>query len=206
MTVDLYFLILIAANGFSDIGPSSMPSKDSTDRPGFGEDASALPRPNPLTPKPSFYNMNSSSGRQESTPFDLYHNDIKTPPIMNGKIIEDEWSVKPIKKDGFDSLESLVRIKEAEARMFQSRADEARTEIESFRRMVRIKTEKLEEEYAEKLAKLCLQETEERRRKKMEELKVLENSHCDYYKMKLRMQSEISGLLKRMEATKQQLV
>lgn len=188
-----------------DMGSSSMLSKDSIDQPSFGKDVSALPLSNSLTPKPSFYNMNSSSGRQESTPFDLHHNDIKV-PIMSDKIIEDEWSVKPAKKDGFDSLESLVRIKEAEARMFQSRADEARREIESYRRMVRMKTEKLEEEYAAKLAKLCLQETEERRRKKLEELKALENSHCDYYKMKIRMQSEISGLLKRMEATKQQLV
>ncbi|KAL0446692.1 UNVERIFIED_CONTAM: protein OBERON 3 [Sesamum latifolium] len=187
------------------MGSSSMLSKDSIDQPSFGKDVSALPLSNSLTPKPSFYNMNSSSGRHESKPFDLHHNDIKV-PIMNDKIIEDEWSVKPAKKDGFDSLESLVRIKEAEARMFQSRADEARREIESYRRMVRMKTEKLEEEYAAKLAKLCLQETEERRRKKLEELKALENSHCDYYKMKIRMQSEISGLLKRMEATKQQLV
>ncbi|KAK6146678.1 hypothetical protein DH2020_020547 [Rehmannia glutinosa] len=196
----------VTTDNYLDISSSSMPSKDLTDQPSFGIDASALPLSNSLTPKPSFYNMNSSSGRQESsTPFDLYHNDIKV-PLMSDKIIEDEWSVKPTKKDGFDSLASLVRIKEAEARMFQSRADEARTEIEGFRRMVRLKTEKLDEEYAEKLAKLCLQETEERRRKKLEELKVLENSHCDYYKMKIRMQSEISGLLKRMEATKQQLV
>ncbi|KAL0409054.1 UNVERIFIED_CONTAM: protein OBERON 3 [Sesamum radiatum] len=197
------FQFFNSTEGFVDMGPSSMLSKDSIDQPSFGKDVSALPLSNSLTPKPSFY-VNSSSGRQESTPFDLHHNDIKV-PIMNEKIIEDEWSVKPAKKDGFDSLESLVRIKEAEARMFQSRAMR-HGEKSSYRRMVRMKTEKLEEEYAAKLAKLCLQETEERRRKKLEELKALENSHCDYYKMKIRMQSEISGLLKRMEATKQQLV
>ncbi|KAL6566298.1 Protein OBERON 3 [Orobanche gracilis] len=183
-----------------------MPLKNSTSQPSFGKDASALPLPNSLTPKPSFYNTNSSNGQHGSTPFDLYHNDFNV-PTTNNKIIEDEWSVKPIaKRDGFDSLETLVRVKEAEARMFQSRADEARMEIESYMRMMTLKTEKLEQEYSEKLAKLCLQEIEERRRKKMEELKVLENSHCDYYKMKMRMQSEISGLLKRMEATKQLLV
>lgn len=60
--------------------------------------------------------------------------------------------------------------------------------------------------FEEKLAELCLQETEERRRKKMEDLKVLENSHLDYYKMKLRMQADIAGLLERMENTKQQWV
>ncbi|XP_047969667.1 protein OBERON 3 [Salvia hispanica] len=199
------FQFFNSADSLLEMGASNMPSKDLTDQPSFAKDASTLPPSNALAPSPSFYNMNSSRGRQESSPFDPYHNDVKAPP-MSDKIVEDEWSVKPIKKDGFDSLASLVRIKEAEARMFQSRADEARTEIENFRRMVRLKTEKLEEEYAEKLAKLCLQETEERRRKKLEELKMLENSHCDYYKMKIRMQSEISGLLKRMEATKQQLV
>ncbi|WCJ26374.1 hypothetical protein M5689_008192 [Euphorbia peplus] len=90
--------------------------------------------------------------------------------------------------------------------MFQSKADEARREAQGYRRIIRAKSEKLEEEYTGKLAKLCLQETEEMRRKKLDELKVLENSHCDYYNMKLRMQAEISGLLERMEATKQQIV
>lgn len=137
-------------------------------------------------------------------PVDI-QNEVKA-SITSDKMIEDEWSVKQSKKDGFDSLESIVRVKEAEARMFQSKADEARTEADGFERMIRIKGEKLEEEYGEKLAKLCLQETEERRRKQLEELKILENSHCDYYKMKLRMQAEIAGLLKRMEATKQQWV
>jgi hypothetical protein len=40
----------------------------------------------------------------------------------------------------------------------------------------------------------------------MEELKTLENSHYDYHKMKLRMQTEIQGLLERMEATKKMWV
>ncbi|KFK43720.1 hypothetical protein AALP_AA1G164100 [Arabis alpina] len=108
--------------------------------------------------------------------------------------------------NSFDSLESMVRIKEAETRMFQKKADEARIEAESFKRMIEMKTEKMEEEYSEKLSRLCLQETEERRRNKLEELKKLENSHCDYRNMKLRMEAEIAGLLKRMEVTRQQLV
>lgn len=90
--------------------------------------------------------------------------------------------------------------------MFQTKADEARREAEGFQKMIRTKTAQMEEEYAEKLAKLCLHETEETRRKKLEEFKVLENSHYDYYNMKKRMQDEIDGLLERMEATKQQWV
>ncbi|GAB2279921.1 hypothetical protein Dimus_014556 [Dionaea muscipula] len=103
-----------------------------------------------------------------------------------------------------DGLEGIIQIKEAESRLFQKRADEARKEAEGYRRLVRTRMEKLEEDlYPQKLANLCLQETEERRRRKMEELKLLESSHCDYYNMKIRMQAEIAGLLERMETTKQ---
>ncbi|KAL4301834.1 hypothetical protein GQ457_10G028250 [Hibiscus cannabinus] len=144
-----------------------------------------------------FYSTSSSSGH------DLLQNDLRQkdlkPSHMNDLKNEDEYRFG----NGFDSIESMVRIKEAEALLFQSKADEARREVENYKRMIQAKSAKLEEEYTEKLSKLSLQETEERRRKKMEELKVLEHSHCDYYKMKLRMQAEIAGLLERMEATKQ---
>ncbi|KAK8567404.1 hypothetical protein V6N13_105373 [Hibiscus sabdariffa] len=150
-----------------------------------------------------FYSTSSSSGH------DLLQNDLRQkdlkPSHMNDLKNEDEYRFgRSSNTDGFDSIESMVRIKEAEAILFQSKADEARREVENYMRMIQAKSAKLEEEYTEKLSKLSLQETEERRRKKMEELKVLEHSHCDYYKMKLRMQAEIAGLLERMEATKQQ--
>lgn len=190
----------------SDFPASSGPSKDLISIQGtLRKDATPLPQSNSLPPKTSFYNTGSSSGRRDMLPHDLHQNDLKA-SLMSDKVIEDEWSVKLPKKDGFESLESVVRVKEVEARMFQSRADEARKEAEGYRRMVRMKNDKLEEEYAEKLAKLCLQETEERQRKKLEDLKVLENSHCDYYKMKMRMQADIRGLVERMENTKQQWV
>jgi hypothetical protein len=110
------------------------------------------------------------------------------------------------KDDDASTLETIVKCKEAEAKLFQKLADDARKEVDNYRQMVRSRTQKLEEEYATKLAKLCFQETEEKRRKKMEELKTLENSHYDYHKMKLRMQTEIQGLLERMEATKKMWV
>ncbi|WVZ56161.1 hypothetical protein U9M48_006732 [Paspalum notatum var. saurae] len=110
------------------------------------------------------------------------------------------------KDDDSSSLETIVKCKEAEAKLFQKLADDARKEVESYRQIVRAKTQKLEEEYATTVAKLCFQETEEKRRKKLEELKTLENSHYDYHKMKLRMQTEIQGLLERMEATKKMWV
>lgn len=170
------------------------------------KEATPLPQSTSLPPKSAVYSMSSSSIRNDLLSNDVRQSDLKT-SLVNDMTTEDDFRFGTLsKKDRFDSLESLVRIKEAEARMFQSKADEARREAEGFRRMVRANTEKFEEEYAEKLAKLCLQETEERRRKKLEELKVLENSHCDYHNMKSRMQAEIAGLLERMDATKQQWV
>ncbi|KAF3678796.1 hypothetical protein FXO37_04177 [Capsicum annuum] len=50
-----------------------------------------------------------------------------------------------------------------------------------------------------------IKETDGRRRKKSEALTTLENAHCDYYEMKMRMHMEIPGLLNRMEAAKQLL-
>uniref|UniRef100_A0A251S753 Uncharacterized protein n=1 Tax=Helianthus annuus TaxID=4232 RepID=A0A251S753_HELAN len=146
----------------------------------------------------SLYNTGSSSGRADDNSLKALN--------TNKMVIEDEWSVKPSKKDAFDSVESLVRIKEAEARMFQNKADEARREAEGYTRMIRTKIEKLDEEYTVKIAKVNLHESEEERKKKAEEVKVSENDHCEYYKMKMRMQAEIAGLLERMEKTKQQWV
>ncbi|XP_073140075.1 protein OBERON 3 [Henckelia pumila] len=193
---NLMFQFFDYADGLSDLGVSPVPTKASNSQQCFEKAASSHPQSNSLSPKTPFYNMNASSGQHELRPID---------PCEN-MAIQDEWSVKPVKKGGVESLENLVKMKEAEARMFQNRADEALGEVESLRQIMRIKTEKLEEDYASQLAKLQVPETEERKRKKLEELKELENSHYDYYKMKIRMQSEISGLLKRMEATKQQLV
>lgn len=162
------------------------------------EAPSRLP-PNSLPSKFNIYNLSSSSLQRELLPCDVHHqNDLK-PSLTSNPRTE-------LKKDEFDSLQAIVRMKEAEAMLFQSRADEARKEAEGYRRIVRAKTKKLDEEYDDKISKLCLQETEERRRKKREELKQCEESYCDYYNTKMRMDVEVGGLLKRLEATKQQLV
>ncbi|XP_058182768.1 protein OBERON 3 isoform X1 [Rhododendron vialii] len=190
-------------DGMSDFPSSSVPPKElPVTQTNLRKDEAR--KTSTQSPK-TFYNTISANGRPDMLPHDLHQSNLNT-TLMGDRMIEDEWSVKLSKKDGFDSLESIVRVKEAEARMFQTRADEARRDSENYRRMVRMKSDKMDEEYADKLAKLCLQETEERRRKKLEELKVLEDSHIDYYKMKVRMQAEIAGLLERMEATKQQRV
>ncbi|KAK8507945.1 hypothetical protein V6N13_055413 [Hibiscus sabdariffa] len=180
----------IHTDGLSDFPASGACSKELTTQVDTQQDESSVTPGASRPQKLVFYSTSSSSGH------DLLPNDQKD---------EDKYRFgRPSNTDGFDSIESMVRIKEAEAVLFQSKADEARREVESYTRMIQARSEKLEEEYAEKLSKLCLQETHERRLNKMEELKVLEHSHCDYYKMKLRMQAEIASLLERMEATKQQ--
>ncbi|KMT07971.1 hypothetical protein BVRB_6g144520 [Beta vulgaris subsp. vulgaris] len=163
------------------------------------DDAFPPPSSN-LAPNSSYFT--SGTMLQGLVSFDFHHSTPK-PHISSDRTLEVDLPGKSSNKDGFDSLESIIRLKESEARMFQNRADEARKEVETYQQLVQAKTEKLEAEYTEKLAKLCLQETEERRRKKMEELRIIENSHSDYYKTKIRMQAEISGLVERMEATKQ---
>ncbi|XP_024027414.1 protein OBERON 3 isoform X2 [Morus notabilis] len=189
--------------GLADFPSSGLSAKELvTNQSSLRKDATPVPQPASLPAKYAAYNM-SSSLQRDMLPNDLRHSDLKASLLSS----EDDFRFRSLSKpDGFDSLESIVRIKEAEARMFQTKADEARREAEEYHRVIRATMEKMEGEYAEKLTKLRLQETEERRRKKLEELKVLENSHCDYYKMKIRMQAEITGLLERMEATKQQWV
>ncbi|CAN6549700.1 unnamed protein product [Malus baccata var. baccata] len=187
-------------DGVSEYPASTISTKElSASQSSLRKDLTPFSQSVSAPPKYAVYNTSSSMQR------DSLSNDTrqKSSHISN----EDEFQFGTLPKiDGFESLESLVRIKEAEARMFQDKADEARREAEGYRQMIQTKTEKLEEEYAGKFSKLCLKETEEKRRKKLEELKILESSHCDYYKMKTRMQGEIAGLLERMEATKQQRV
>lgn len=196
----------IDSDGLSDFPTSGACSKElTTTQVDLRKDESSVTPGASLPQKLVFYSTSSASGH-DLLPNEHRRKDLKA-SLMNDLKSEDEYRFgRSSNNDGFDSLESMVRIKEAEAILFQSKADEARREVESYMRMIRAKSEKLEEEYAEKLSRLCLQETEERRRNKMEELKVLEHSQCDYYKMKLRMQAEIASLLERMEATKQQWV
>lgn len=106
------------------------------------------------------------------------------------------------KESGFDELESIVRIKQAEANMFQSRADDARREAEGLKRIANAKNEKVEEEYTGRIRKLQLIEAEEIRRQKFVELQALEREHQEYFNMKTRMKTEIKDLLLKMEATK----
>ncbi|KAK4414478.1 protein OBERON 4 [Sesamum alatum] len=105
----------------------------------------------------------------------------------------------------FDELESIVRIKQAEAMMFQARADDARRESEALKRISVTKNERIEEEYTSRISKLRLAEAEEMRKQKVEELQALERAYQEYFTMKMRMETDIKDLLLKMEATRRNL-
>ncbi|XP_043692701.1 protein OBERON 4-like [Telopea speciosissima] len=109
------------------------------------------------------------------------------------------------KRPVIDELESIVRIKQAEAKMFQARADDARREAEGLKRIAVAKNENIEKEYASRITKLCLGEAETRRRQKLEELQSLERAHLEYFNMKMRMEVEIRDLLLKMETARRNL-
>ncbi|KAI3865268.1 hypothetical protein MKX03_012858 [Papaver bracteatum] len=124
--------------------------------------------------------------------------------MVGNKHVEDrqkELLTNVDKKYVVDDLESIVRIKKAEAKMFQERADNAKREAEGLKRIAIAKSEKIEEEYRTRITKLRLVEAEERRKQKLEELQVMEREHREYLSMKMRMETDIKYLLMKMEST-----
>ncbi|KAK1376919.1 hypothetical protein POM88_033112 [Heracleum sosnowskyi] len=55
------------------------------------------------------------------------------------------------KKQNIDELDSIVRLKQAEADMFDLKASEARRELERIQRIILAKSEKSEEDYVMKV-------------------------------------------------------
>ncbi|KAL3702506.1 hypothetical protein R1sor_020528 [Riccia sorocarpa] len=90
-------------------------------------------------------------------------------------------------KHGVEELENIVAIKENEALVFQQKADQCRREAEALAQIIRMKNEKIEEEYQAKLEKLRLNELEEKRRKWYEEVQAMEKSQRDISAMKMSM-------------------
>ncbi|KAL5827359.1 hypothetical protein ACOSQ3_019201 [Xanthoceras sorbifolium] len=119
--------------------------------------------------------------------------------------LESELHKSAQKEPLFDELESIVRIKQAEAKMFQARADDARREAEGLKRIAIAKNEKIEEEYTSRISKLRVVEAEEMRKQKLEEFQALERAYQEYFNMKMRMETDIKDLLLKMEATRRNL-
>lgn len=102
-----------------------------------------------------------------------------------------------------DELDSLIRLKQAEAYMYQERANDARNEVDNLRRIVMVKNARIEEDYATQIADLDIDELQERHKQKIEELQVIERTHHEFLNMKTRMVASIRELLSKMEALKQ---
>ncbi|XVE74559.1 hypothetical protein DITRI_Ditri12bG0026800 [Diplodiscus trichospermus] len=117
-------------DGLSEFPASAACSKElTTAQVDLQKDESSVTPATSLPRKPVFHGTSSSSGR-DLLPNDLRQRDLKT-AFINDLKGEDEYRFGRLSNnDGFDSLESMVRIKEAEAIMFQSKADEARKEAE----------------------------------------------------------------------------
>lgn len=106
------------------------------------------------------------------------------------------------KKAQIEELESIVRIKQAEAKMFALRADEARREAEGLHRIMLAKADKIEQEYSGKLSKLGIDDAENRCRKHRETVQVLQQAQMDFHAMNLPLLNELHELLKQLEASK----
>ncbi|EYU33845.1 hypothetical protein ABFS83_08G153300 [Erythranthe nasuta] len=79
------------------------------------------------------------------------------------------------KKVQIDELESIVRLKQAEADMFELKANEARREAERLQRISLAKTEKSEEDYASRYLKQRLHEAEAEKQYLFEKIKLQES-------------------------------
>jgi hypothetical protein len=107
--------------------------------------------------------------------------------------------VKPV----VDELDSLVRLKQAEASMYQERANDARNQADDLRRIVIVKTARIEEDYATRIAELNINDLQGRCKQKIEELQVFERTHHQFFSMKTRMEASIKELLLKMQAMRQ---
>ncbi|MTV29220.1 hypothetical protein FTX61_28210, partial [Nitriliruptoraceae bacterium ZYF776] len=76
------------------------------------------------------------------------------------------------KKQQVDELESIVRLKQAEAEMFDLKASEARREAERLQRIALAKAEKSEEDYASRYLKQRLHEAEAEKQYLFEKMKL----------------------------------
>jgi len=100
------------------------------------------------------------------------------------------------KKQQIEELEAIVRLKQAEADMFQLKADEARREADRLQRIALAKSEKAEEEYASRYLKLRLNEAEAERRYLFEKIQLQEHSRSQPDPSQMLMLCKIQDLLK----------
>lgn len=106
-------------------------------------------------------------------------------------------------KPVIDELDSVVRLKLAEACLYQERANDARSQADDLRHIVTVKTARIEEDFATQIAELNIKEVQERHKQKIEELQAFERKHRQFFSMKTRMEASIRELLLKMEEIKE---
>lgn len=82
------------------------------------------------------------------------------------------------KKQQIDDIESIVRLKQAEAEMFDKKASEARREAERLQQIALAKTSKSEEDYTNRYLKQRLCEAEAEKQYLIEKMKLQESSRA----------------------------
>ncbi|GLT27432.1 hypothetical protein SLA2020_024290 [Shorea laevis] len=82
------------------------------------------------------------------------------------------------KRSQIEELERFVRLKQAEADMFQLKANEAKREAERLQQIALAKSDKSEEEYANSYLKLRLSEAEAEKQYLFEKIKLQESSRA----------------------------
>jgi Coiled-coil region of Oberon len=106
------------------------------------------------------------------------------------------------KKTAMDELDHLVKLKQAAAKLYQEHSDDAQKEAEGLRQIIITKSTRIDEEYSNRVAKLKLQELEQRQKRKQEELQLIERDYKQFFSMKVRMENEIRDLMLKMETAK----
>ncbi|RZR98911.1 hypothetical protein BHM03_00028358 [Ensete ventricosum] len=82
------------------------------------------------------------------------------------------------KKQQVEELESIIRLKQAEAEMFQLKANEAKQEAERLQSIALAKSEKAEQDYASMYLKRRLEEAEAEKQYLYEKIKLQESQHA----------------------------
>lgn len=95
-----------------------------------------------------------------------------------GKEVADLKLEMQKKKLQVEELEKIVRLKHAEADMFQLKANEAKREAERLQRIALAKSDKSEEEYASSYLKQRLSEAEAEKQYLFEKIKLQESSRA----------------------------
>ncbi|THU63455.1 hypothetical protein C4D60_Mb01t15930 [Musa balbisiana] len=82
------------------------------------------------------------------------------------------------KKQQVEELESIIRLKQAEAEMFQLKANEAKQEADRLQSIAQAKSEKAEQDYASMYLKRRLEEAEAEKQYLYEKIKLQESQHA----------------------------